>query len=231
MKLCLLFIAFEFSINCLFAQNITEIISQSEAKYKGSKTYFDSGKAVNYFYNLPHPFSNAKIFKTAYSKIGLFNFEYYVLGNSNSLCIIHQGEDKKVQSWWGITDKLETDQSLLFSLYAQKGVSSSTSTLIPELLYAFNNTYGNVFHTIKDPALQSTEDVNGKLCFKIVGNLKTEGTIKIWIAEEDYLIRKIETDHPVKEFRVKTLYQFFPYEVKKTDTGQFVFKPYRQITL
>ena len=231
MKYYVFFLSVVFSINSLQAQNIADIISKTVAKYEGTETYFDSGKVVQYFSDLPHPFSEAKIFKTAYTKNGMFNFEYYKIGSSNSLYVINQSLDKKVQSWWGITDKLETDKSLEKSLNAQRGVSSLTSTIIPELLFSFNNAYINTFYSMIDPALIANEDINGNQCYKIAGSLKSGGTIKIWIATGDLFIRKIETDNKVKDFRVKTVYQFFPYTLKKINPELFVFKPKRQIEL
>jgi hypothetical protein len=80
--------------------------------------------------------------------------------------------------------------------------------------------------------LDAPEDVNGNYCYKIVGNyFKGEGTLKIWIAGKDFLIRKIEIDQKVKDFRVKSTYQFFPYSLKGTDSDLFKFKPNRQIIL
>jgi len=232
MKQYFLLISIVFCVDSLFGQDITSIISKTENKYANIETYFDSGKVVSSFYNLPHPFSNAKLFKTSYSNTGLFNFEYYELGKSNSLFVINRSLNNKVQSWWGITDKLKTDASLSIPLNSARGVSSLTSTLIPELLFPNNKISGkNIFKSIADTKLASIEEINGNSCYKIVGQGKLGETIEIWISKKDFLILKIEIDKKVKDFNVKSSYQFFPYNLKGANAELFKFKPNRQIIL
>lgn len=81
------------------------IINKTENNYAALLNYFDSGKVIVSFYNNKHPFKKALLFKTSYTSSGLFNFEYYEVGKSNSLYVINKSLDK-VRSWWGVTNEL-----------------------------------------------------------------------------------------------------------------------------
>ena len=134
MKKALLVICSLFFNYFVYAQNYsaTEVINKSKAAYGTIQTYFDSGKVVSSFYNNSRPHSNAKYFKTSYSSNGLFNFEYYVLGQSNSLYVINQflqiinfslfGYGFKYIS--GLFFTIETDIARSFNFELKWGTSS-----------------------------------------------------------------------------------------------------------
>ena len=229
----LLFLVF-FS-NVVFAQNAKDIIDSSKNAYASLEMYQDSGKVIDEFYNLPSPrnsYENAKYFKTDYNKIGLFNFEYYAVGRSNSLYVINRAINYKVQSWWGITNVIKNDVSLDSPLAAAAGVSSLTSTIIPILLLTNTTFRSSIFTLLKDEKLIGIEEVNRNQCYRIDGNYIMEGnTIKIWIAKDDFLIRKIEIDKKVKDFSVKSTYQYFPKTPLYIDVSVFEFRPNRKVKL
>ena len=92
-----------------------------------------------------------------------------------------------------------------YALSTARGVSSLTSTIIPELLFQNINIFGyNIFESLKNEKLIGIEEINGQKCYQIDGNHLLNGTIKMWIAKDDFLIRKIETDKKVSNFRVKS---------------------------
>jgi len=211
-------------------QSVTDIIKSVKTTYGNLNTYFDSGKVVSSFYDLPHLFSSAKLFKTSYSSNGLLNFEYYELGVSNSLYVINKSNNK-VQSWWGITNEIKTYPSLNVPLAAATGVSSTSSILIPKLLLTKEVSAKSIFETIVEPKYIRKELINGTSCFVIGAKGKLDEDIQIWIGDKDFLLRKVMTDKKVKNFRVKATLQFFPYQPLKSNNSLFVFKPNRQIEL
>lgn len=228
----LLFVLLPLIPKLILAQTANEILQKSAKAYENTKMYIDSGKVLQEFYEMEHPFDSAKQFKTAYSKSGLFNFEYYEVGKSNSLYIINKGADAKVQSWWGITNHLETNMSLDSQLSAAKGVSSLTSTLITELLFPKNKILGEpILSSIKDAKNDGIDDVNGLRCYKISGNEVPEGKISLWISKTDFLIRKLLIDKKVQKFRVKSTYDIYPTIPKTINKKVFEFKPNRKIKL
>lgn len=232
MKKALLVITALFFFSFSFAQGYSaaDIISKSKTAYGSTKTYFDSGKVVSSFYNNARPFSNAKIFKTAYSRTGLFNFEYYDVGRSNSLYVINQNM-KLVQSWWGITGKTISYSSIANPLAAAAGVSSSLSALIPRLLF-FTTGEGKTMLDPMVPAKDVTKEIiNGASCFVVKGKGVKGNDLHFWIGDNDFLIRKVITDSEVKDFKVKSTYQFFPYQPARSMPELFVFRPNRQVEL
>ncbi len=220
--------------NVSFAQNAKDIMDSSKNAYINLEMYQDSGKVLQEVYNLPNQrnsYEKAIYFKTDYASRGLFNFEYYEVGRSNSLYVINRGINYKVQSWWGITNVTKTDISLESPLLAAVGVSSLTSTIIPMLLLPNTTFHSSIFTQLKDEKLIDVEDINGNQCYRIDGNYLTSGTIKIWISKDDFLIRKIEIDKKVKDFRVKSTYQYFPKTPLYIDASVFEFRPNRKVKL
>lgn len=109
------------------------IINKSKAAYAKLPLYLDSEKVVESMYNNDHPSKTAKVFRTAYTNSGEFNFEYYVVGKSNSLYTINRSSGV-VKSWWGVTNKVTTPATINLALAGATGVSSRTAALIPDLL-------------------------------------------------------------------------------------------------
>jgi hypothetical protein len=262
------------------------VFKRSQFTYAHLKTYLDSGKIVQSYYNLDHPYKKAKLFKTAYVNTGDFNFEYYDIGSSSSLYTINRTAGL-VKSWWGVTNKIETPAKLTTPLSAALGVSARSSTIVPALLLTTDfNEKSNIYHAIKNPVLNGEEILNGITCYKISGTERDDSEVTIWIATTDFLIRKIQTDivvdpararaivkkvdslmlaqhqnepdflkrdsirkaknketedkitaispnykHSDAVFKVNTVYQFFPYTLKKNNPVLFSFRPNREISL
>lgn len=111
------------------------------------------------------------------------------------------------------------------------GVSSFSSALVPALLMPEEKLIpSTVFDYITDPEIVSTVLVNKVECYKITGSgVSLRGSWIVWISKEDMLIRRAENDRKVKEFNVKTRYNYFPYI--NTDQSAFVFRPNRKVSL
>lgn len=193
-SLTILFLSVLCTSTCL-AQSKTdslkaaEIFKQSTHAYAHLLTYVDNGTAVTSNSKSNHV--RTTIFKTAYVNNGNFNFEYYVQSTDYSLYQINR-VDKSVKTWWGVTKKVTEPRSLGSALGGAAGVSSSTSYIVPRFLLPadFGNT--NFYELQKHIALAGSEKVNGVDCFKIKSEWGMGPTI-IWIAKQDYLIRKIES--------------------------------------
>lgn len=176
--------------------NAASILKKSAERYAELKTYLDSGKVIRHFYKNNSPHKSAIYFKTAFSETGDFNFEYYEPGKSNSLYTVNRTE-KRVQSWWGITNKIITNRTLAMSLAAASGVSSRTSTIVPQLLSPEDFTGKKGVFNSFTPSQSSSESVKGIDCYKIMGKGLVNETMTFWIGKRDFLIRKIETDKSI----------------------------------
>lgn len=220
-----------FSLQSICAQTAQEVFAKSQAVYENAVFYLDSGKVFQQFYDLEQPFEKAKYFKTAFDRQGRFNFEFYELGYSNSLMVINRDGNKLAQSWWGVTNKILKDQALEALLSSAGGVSSRTSIQIPELLFPNNDILGeSIFLSTKNAQLDTDETINGTLCHKIKGS-GFEGNIIIWIAKNSYLIKRVETDQKVNNFRVKSTFDYNSSLPTTLDEQAFEFRPNRKVKL
>ncbi len=209
---------------------VSTLIENTGHAYAKMVRYLDSGKVVSTFKNagIP-PTSTAIYFKTAYTDAGLFNFEYYKLGQSNSLYIINRDKKRMVQSWWGINNKTRTYFTLDEALNAAQGVSTLASTMIPKFLFVKDGALGlNIFNQMKDHLLLQPEMINNTLCYKLAGSYKTRNAV-IWIGQKDFLIRKVNIDQTIKNIEFHSEYFFTPYN--SADNTEFEFRPNRTIKL
>lgn len=224
---------FLFFAVALQAQDINSIISKTESNYSTLKVYLDSGKVISSFYKLTSPHKSAILFKTAYKQTGEFNFEFYKLGTVR-LNIVNRDGNNKVMKYFG--SEAAEAQSFSLAMAGATGISSGAAIMIPNLLMptAVNTRHKNIFHSIRDAKLEASEVINGRSCYKIIGKEDMEdkdGYVRIWISKADYLIRKIEIDRKVRDFRVKTSFLFNPYSLKVENKELFRFRPDREIEL
>lgn len=196
----------------------TEIISKSENAYAHLKTYVDSGKLIQTMITNGNASKTALIFKTAYANTGGFNFEYYKVGQSNSLYTINR-TDSVVKTWWGIMNREERKKNISGALYAALGVSSNTSVIVPELLMQADFEGRNYYRQLKSYVFDGIEQVNGNDCYKI--KCGAHGSAIVWIAKKDYLIRKIETEYTLDPAKIEAKSIRTAEELKKKDSVRY----------
>jgi hypothetical protein len=207
------------------------ILERSLYKYSTLANYFDSGKVISSFYKNPHPFKKALYYKISFTSSGLFNFECYEPGRSNSLYQINRSNGE-IRSWWGVTNKLKEFKSLRQALSEAAGVSSSLSLFIPSLLLQndFPDNY-NILNRMRDPVLLNDETIAGHECYKISEVDTLTKKMIVWIDKKDFLIRGIETLRTVKDFKVLNNYIFKCSVSPRADNHVFDFVPYREVEL
>jgi hypothetical protein len=219
-SLAILFLSLLFISPC-FAKNNPDTLSAdsvihlSEIAYANLKTYTDSGKLIQTFLTAI-PRKTAVIFKTAYINTGNINFECYTVGNSNSLYTINR-TDNLIKTWWGLLNKTDTPPSMSLALASAAGASGSSSAIVPELLLSaeFKN---NFYRRISKRVLAGQEPVNGNDCYKITGTDRRGGSIIIWIAKKDFLIRKIETEYVVDPAKTEAMMRKMAATTPKNDS-------------
>lgn len=215
----------------IYAQTIEEIVDNSKKVYANAPFYLDSGRVFLQFYDVERPFEKAKYFKTVYDKKGRFNYEFYDVGESNSLFVINRDANNLTQSWWGIVNKIQNGQSLDQFLSSARGVSSRSSTIIPQLLFPINQILGPIiFSNTQNFQLAPDEMVRGALCFKISGN-GPEGNTTLWIAKDNYLIKKIELESKGSKMRVKSTIDYYSYLPSVLENQLFEFRPNRKVKM
>ncbi len=192
--LSLLFISPCFAKNKRDTRSADSIIRLSEKAYANLKTYTDSGKLIQTFLTV-NPFKTAIIFKTAYINTGNINFECYTIGKSNSLYTLNR-TDNIIKTWWGILNRIDTPPGMSNALAGATSASGASSAIVPKLLLSVEFKKNNFYSMIRKLVLAGQEQVNGKDCYKITGT-NTRGSVIIWIAKKDFLIRKIEAEYIV----------------------------------
>jgi hypothetical protein len=183
------------------------------------KTYVDSGKLIHTIINNGSTTKTALIFRTAYTNNGDFNFEYYKVGQSNSLYTINRSANV-VKTWWGIMNRETTDPNISHALLTAAGVSSSTSALIPEFLLRVDFKGRNFYRQLKTHTLEGEEKINGTDCYKIKGN-GIYGASMIWISKKDFLIRKIDLEKTVDPAKTEARVQSMTEELKKKGDAKY----------
>jgi len=204
------------------------VVQKTEYAYSTTSRYLDSGKLVVTVTNaLKTPTSTAIYYRTAYTTKGPFNFEFYKLGQSNSLFIVNRDNVGNTNCWWGINDKTRKYDHLLDALAEAQGISTLTSTMIPKFLFARDGKRGpNLFKEMYDLILLQQENINGIECYKISASYKT-GSAIVWIGQTDFLIRKVEMHQIMKGIDFLTEYFITPYQT--TNDAEFRFRPNRSI--
>lgn len=209
-----------------------DVTSQCIEAYRGLDNYLDSGKVITEISTGGRSNKTSLHFKTAYSKKGGFNFEFYHPGQSNSLYTINRSKGK-AQSWWGINGQTKTN-TLPLLLAAAYGVSSRSSKDIPTLLLTeiFPDDY--IFRQVK-LELDKMETLNGVPCYLMTRLTPDDEVIRMWIAQKDFLIRKIERTRDIttqnKHMHVIAT-TFYEVSIPKTiDQNLLSFRPDREVAL
>jgi hypothetical protein len=221
---------FSFLSHSMFSQNTENIIKLCEEVYKKTEFYQDSGRVFVEIYNTKIPSQKALYFKTSYSQNGLFSFEYYESGHSNSLFTVVRDFTEKTKSWWGVTQKIDDKSELSYILSGQHGVSSTVSTNIPNLLFSDKIAY-YLFKTFEPTKPMEFEKINGENCYKIYGKRFQSEEIVYWISTSSLLIKKIFRDTPVTNFRVRTTYDYYSFTPRDISKNNFIFRPFRKVKI
>jgi hypothetical protein len=221
---------FSFLSSSVFSQNPENIIELCEDAYKRTAFYQDSGRVFVEIYNNKSPSEKALYFKTSYSQNGLFSFEYFESGHSNSLFTVVRDFTGKTKSWWGVTQKIDDESDLSYVLSGQHGVSSTVSTNIPNLLFSDKSSY-YLFKTLEPTKPLEFEKINGENCCKIYGKRFKNEEMIYWISTSSLLIKRIFTDRPVADFRVRTTFDYTSFTPKGISKDNFIFQPSRKVKL
>lgn len=212
-----------------------EVPDLSMKAYEKLELYLDSGKVINEFTVAgKRPYKTAMFFRTAYSKKEGFNFEFYDLSRSNTLYTINQSNGI-AQSWWGGNEKISTN-SLSMLLNAAYGISSKTSRTIPVLLLSSQlATTSNTIYQDYKFEYEAVESVNGLPCYLLKRMSPKGELIKVWVAKDDFLIRKIESIRDIltqgDKMQVKTTTYYYVCKSQVVDKKLFTFRPNREVEL
>ncbi len=199
-----------------------DIIKKVVKEHDNLTSYRDNSTATMSYISAT-PYTVVKQSKLVYSGDGRFRWEYYVVGNANSLYVIHRDIIGNVKSWWDVTDELKTPASLGIALPSATGVSDMTAFIVPSLLLPEEFDNHNIFKTLTSLARGPDENIDGDECYLITGKNNAGDLCKIYVLKENYLIRRYSDTHKFETFDFERVIDFNPQMNISIPDAEFVF--------
>ena len=207
-----------------------DILERCRAKYASLKSYLDTGTVTTQYHSTveQHPFTTyyraPRYFFLEFRKNPKESKERYVIWCAD-------GED--FQAWWSTTGNA-SHYGRNPSVFALASYPTKGSALqIPPLLFPKAAMQGPISGLTKY-RLDGTEDVNGRPCYKLVGELAlayTTGAVTnahpttVWIDVETLLVRKVFEDTSTAGSVSTTTTTFEPQANPDLDDSHFRFTP------
>jgi outer membrane lipoprotein-sorting protein len=196
-----------------------QILDETINVYANCRSYRDTGVATSVFHKTSGAIhTTERPFATAFVRPDRFRFEFNhreqvirdPLGDRLSRYIIWSN-GKEVQTWWDIKPGIEKPESLSFAVGAAAGVSGVTSSTIPGLLMPKQIGAGKLT-LIKYRggfALDEEGQFDAHECYRIIGEWG-KLPMTVWIDKQSYLVRRIDTQNPVRDLRVDETITYDP---------------------
>jgi outer membrane lipoprotein-sorting protein len=205
-----------------------DILERSRAKYASLKSYSDTGTVTTQY----HSTVEQHAFTTYYRAPRQFFFEFRKNPKeSKERYVIWCPDGEDFQDWWSATGNTShhgrNPNVFVLASYPTKG----SVLQIPPLLFPKAEMQGPI-SGLKEHRLTGTEDVNGRSCYKLVGELalayKTGAVTEahpttVWIDVETLLVRKVFEDASSAGSVSTTTTTFEPQANPTLDERQFKF--------
>lgn len=170
------------------------IIARVKAKYLECDTYSDEGIVSTDRADEDGLYTNKTEFKTYYARPNKVRFEWEESRENR----FYNPEIGKNVIWSnGINTngiflgRKRQHESLSMAMAAATGVSKSTVNLILQLLLNLDSDLRWFWTEMKDTRLTAEEEVGGFRCHHIVGSTQHANDVEAWIAQADYVVRKL----------------------------------------
>jgi hypothetical protein len=168
-----------------------EIYQRTRTVYANARTYADEGEAQTVYAGLSGR-AQTRPFSTAFVRDGGFRYEFRDqfdrLDAWKEYVIWKDGAT--VSRWWTIEPRVEVGNNLAYALSAAAGVSSTTSTIVPGLLYPEIQT-GFLSNDRSPIELLGTQRVDGLETFRLQVTRSHGPRITMWVDTRSYLIDRV----------------------------------------
>jgi hypothetical protein len=191
------------------ATSVEDIITRVENAYTSMTSYRDTG-IVTTNYISTKPVTAIKYFRTAYANDGRFRFEFNESLDGENSFIIHQDINKAVTSWWGISSQVMEEDNLVEAVIAAGGSSDMTTFIIPPLFFPVEFESYNIFRSLTGLVVENTDVVDGKVCLVISGYNMQNDICKIYVQNDNYLIRRYADGHQYETFDFTRIVDYYP---------------------
>ncbi|KLU01840.1 hypothetical protein RISK_006024 [Rhodopirellula islandica] len=165
--------------------------------YSECQTYTDSGTLTTTYLSDEGESSEVKPFATAMIRPHQFRFEFSVEGDSQSRYIVCRDQGQ-VRTWWDVGRRSERPYSLGLGLAGATGVSGGSAHTIPALLLP-REVGGRKLTDVTKTKRGDDQQQGDHACFTIEAQFSGD-PITIWIDQESYLVRRIDSQSEFDDF-------------------------------
>ncbi|UCG32133.1 MAG: DUF2092 domain-containing protein, partial [Phycisphaerales bacterium] len=150
-------------------------------------------------------------FTTAFVRPDRFRFEYQdenPMGKPTRYIVWASGDE--VQTWWTVENEIKNQPSLSLALAGATGVSAGSAHTVPRLLLP-DDVDGWCTTKLIDVKLIGEGKVGENECYRIEGkHPRVSRPRTLWIGREDYILRRIDEQKDIQDFRSETTTTYEP---------------------
>lgn len=203
----------------------SQVIARMAKVYSECQTYSDSGSVTTVIHSDGSNETEVKPFLTAMVRPSKFRFEFSEQRNTDSRYIVWRDGDD-VRTWWDLNKRSEREDTLGMALAGATGVSGGSAHTIPSLLIP-DEIGGWLITDIEAAKLGNKEVLDGHACYTIEA-LYAGDPITIWIDEQTYLVRRIDSTSVFGGFTTTETTVYDPLVDQEVDPKQLTFNAPQQ---
>lgn len=197
-----------------------QVIAQMEKVYSECRSYSDFGSVTTVFHSGTRNKTEVKRFSTAMVRPRQFRFEFSEQQNVESRYIVwRDGND--VRTWWDLDKQSKREHSLGMALAGATGVSGGSAHTIPSLLMPAE-IGGRRLTDLEAAKLGHNQMIDGHACFTVEATYAGD-PITIWIDEQTYLVRRIDSTSLFNNFRTTESTVYDPIVNEEVDPKRLNF--------
>ena len=213
------------------AQSAESILQKARDSYVQMKSYSDTGQVI---YDFGGPSPDKHTFSTVFNRSPRhFLLDFHKQGGDR---YVIWADPDAFHTWWKTTAQ-QTDYpnpNNTPAISMSDPGSQGTAMKIPSLLYG--KAFGSAMLNIADPAVDGTEEIGGRRCYRITGRMSDvyaatgrEVNIRkvtVWIDSGSFLVFKMVEEPktvPGQTNRKTTIYE--PQANPALDDAKFKFTP------
>ncbi|TAJ18276.1 MAG: hypothetical protein EPO68_08140 [Planctomycetota bacterium] len=142
-------------------------------------------------------------FATRFDRRRGFRWEYRELeaGGRDDTRMVIWGLPERAQEWWTVREHAIDSGEWGSLRAAAAGVSSGTSTLIPDLLDPQDERDALLLRLV-EPIVRGRDDVGGRPCYRIEAQLEQAHAYVVWVDVEQYVVRRVHESFRLDDCRV-----------------------------
>ena len=185
------------------------VLDRVDEVYADCRTYRDTGVVTTVFVQPAGNRTIKKPFTTAFDRpAGRFRFEFTdTMPDDKVVRFIIWREGRDVRTWWDIRPGVETPPSLGRALGGAVGVSGCSSKNVPSLLLP--GEIGAALTFLPGAKRVADAKLGPVDCFRVEGRFGNAPRT-LWIDQQTYLVRRIDTETNFDTFRTEETTTYDP---------------------